>query len=273
MTNGVWDILGIEQTDSEREIKRAYAKKLKVTRPEDDPAGFQELHGAYKTALMMAKGGPYVPPQPAVPPPGRVEITYDDGQTVTLDNVDEMAPPAPPEPPEESLSKEDLALIDELMTWVDRMLAGPLVNVQVVNRWRFLTEPVQLLDDDFRVELGRRVIGAIVAFNDKPKSQHNRNYQTIGPHIITMLDDTFFWSSAPMLFVDPAEFHEILTVVAEVDHGLRQVTTKPVGGQIIESKNNKLREPKKETAGYQFSWWHVFFAVYLIPGLLRACTS
>ncbi len=35
----------------EREIKRAYARRLKATRPDDDPAGFQQLHDMYQRAL------------------------------------------------------------------------------------------------------------------------------------------------------------------------------------------------------------------------------
>lgn len=50
----LWEVLGTEPTGDERAIKRAYAKRLKVTRPEDDPQAFQELRDAYEYALHHA---------------------------------------------------------------------------------------------------------------------------------------------------------------------------------------------------------------------------
>ncbi|BCN32326.1 J domain-containing protein [Anaeromicropila herbilytica] len=51
----IWDILEIEQTADRAIIKKAYARKLKIYHPEDDPEGFQKLREAYDRALKYAK--------------------------------------------------------------------------------------------------------------------------------------------------------------------------------------------------------------------------
>jgi hypothetical protein len=46
--------LGIGDDADERAIKRAYAVKLRTTRPDEDPEGFQQLNEAYRQALRIA---------------------------------------------------------------------------------------------------------------------------------------------------------------------------------------------------------------------------
>ncbi|WP_088833228.1 J domain-containing protein [Paenibacillus tyrfis] len=51
----VWEILGIDPTHEISAIKKAYAAKLKIHHPEDDPTGYQQLREAYDQAIKLAK--------------------------------------------------------------------------------------------------------------------------------------------------------------------------------------------------------------------------
>ncbi|MGN0400871.1 MAG: hypothetical protein ACI4HQ_01260 [Acetatifactor sp.] len=51
----IFQLLGIEVTGDETEIKNAYRRKLAVTNPEDDPEGFRRLRAAYEEACRLAR--------------------------------------------------------------------------------------------------------------------------------------------------------------------------------------------------------------------------
>lgn len=50
-----WQVLEIDPTDNPSIVKKAYAKKLKVHHPEEDPEGYQKLREAYDSALKYIK--------------------------------------------------------------------------------------------------------------------------------------------------------------------------------------------------------------------------
>ena len=53
----IWDILGIESTNDQTAIRRAYARQLKQHRPDKDPQGYQQLHEAFELAKQLTGEG------------------------------------------------------------------------------------------------------------------------------------------------------------------------------------------------------------------------
>ena len=63
MSDWPYALLDIDEDADERTIKRAYARLLKLHRPEDDPEGFQRINAAYQLCLRQLGGGGSHAPQ------------------------------------------------------------------------------------------------------------------------------------------------------------------------------------------------------------------
>ena len=50
-----WSQLGLPGPASLSEVRHAYAEKLKITHPEEDPEGFQRHHSAFQLASRMPR--------------------------------------------------------------------------------------------------------------------------------------------------------------------------------------------------------------------------
>ena len=55
-----WDILGIDEYSNLSAIKSAYAKKIKLAKPDENPSEFSTLNSAYKEAIKITKNRNYL---------------------------------------------------------------------------------------------------------------------------------------------------------------------------------------------------------------------
>ena len=103
-----WQQLGIEPTTNLAAIKKAYALKLKTTRPDDDAEAYQALRGAYERVQQWLKWQqqqqPQPEPQPPTPPdeqalPVMTPTPVAEATTPAAQAEPPVVPPAPAEPP------------------------------------------------------------------------------------------------------------------------------------------------------------------------------
>ncbi|WP_427451127.1 hypothetical protein [Litorimonas sp. WD9-15] len=91
-----YEVLGLDAPPKDRrEIKKAYSKQLKLTRPEEDPEGFMRLRDAHDQALNMlayaAQEAAYVAEEEAVQAEAIPSVTFAD---MVDDDTQEEGPSA-----------------------------------------------------------------------------------------------------------------------------------------------------------------------------------
>ena len=120
-----WRILGIEETDDIRAIKKAYAKRAREVHPEEHPEEFRKLHDAYEYALQYANNAPKSRIKAPVEvqkedqdifdsldeyePEARIEKQEEASESDIFDSIKEVAPETPAE---ESVPKQEDVKID-----------------------------------------------------------------------------------------------------------------------------------------------------------------
>lgn len=154
----VMRVLGLAEGASEADIRKAYAQRLKITHPEDNPEGFKELRQAYESALQYLRFRQQYPDAYKDESETEAEAAGSDPQ-ITIETIprqqhvpaaplpvdDRREEPARLEPDENDLHAEACnrlggglqtgASVEELRAALEAVLTSPaLANVDIYNR-------------------------------------------------------------------------------------------------------------------------------------------
>lgn len=195
----VWNTLEIEPTDDLRAIKRAYAAKLKVTRPDEDPEQFQILNTAYKNAQWLARQGGIAEVDEPTLPDQNPQVVQSD--LIEVDTVSEqiMEPVESPKMKAEREAQEASYAdyrqqmrveFDQLFEKVDSLLCR-FAALNWEANWSFIEQCPFMLDDEFNWQVSFTLFNAILQHNEKHKDSKERRLRS--PGVFLYLDQYVDW--------------------------------------------------------------------------------
>jgi len=163
----IWKTLGIEPTDDLRQIKKAYATKLKLCKPDESPREFQILHAAFERAVASNKrrkiAEMVTPPVSASERP-LAKLVVDESVAASLTSV----PPVDEDFGQAEQAIEQQAAVESyrqeearLLEQVHQLLRQDYDTIHNKASWKFLEQSEYLLNSDFCWHIGLRLFVAL----------------------------------------------------------------------------------------------------------------
>lgn len=175
--NWAYELLGLPLDADERSIKRAYAQRLRTTRPDEDPEAFQQLHTAYKQALARAAQHGHAAPSSA--PVAREPELQAVAQAQVVSAPDTQASaPAPPDieaaaPPSPAPTRIVAVNINQL---ADSVITSAIQVGDHRELTRLLEGRPELWSIQVKQQIGQMVLGKL--FKD-PQPMSSRNLDEV----------------------------------------------------------------------------------------------
>ena len=247
-----WDRLELTPTSDTRAIKKAYARLLKQHRPDQDPAAFQQLHHAYKTALQLAEQQADVAEaMPATTPPREPEPEQLANWTIQLPPVAQPEPDAEPDP-----TPDYRPLFQRC-----RELLAEHHGARQPQYWEFLARSPELLDDSLRHQLSHALFEELVR-HQRDAQQLRGNLTLVEPAVLNHLNRLFDWDSRQdeLIYGPDTAIRESLFDMLD-SHAASQ----PVEQGLRGSKKLIRQKPQKQEEALDFYYFgsmlHRYIAV------------
>ncbi len=234
-----WNVLDIEPTSDSRVIKKAYAGKLKLHHPEDDPENFQQIRQAYESALLYAKYFAQIPDAP------------NGQQTTTVQNANENGKQSLNEV-ESELMLDSSRVDDSFDTVRDQFVTEAKViynNLWMRNdlkRWQAFLENELYWNLSYRPRLSYLMLKVLMADDEFPLHK-------LPTKVWRLLNEHFFWlDERQKLYKSfPKDY---------IDHVLDNVCTEPVPLHciVINAAKKCLR------ISWYFVWFSFAFSIIIL---------
>ena len=199
-----WITLGVEEGSDKKTIKSAYAKLLKITKPDDDALGFQELHAAYKEAIsLISEHKEPLSPQWFTPPTVSKDNSTGKFQIETFSNppegdslITELAHNSEQEFLESygfDTIQEEIKLKEDwnLLTSQTKQVIETKAGLGTIADWQFIEQIPSLIDIEFRSQASDLVFKLV---SDANRISLKRHTLLIKEPVLNYLNSFFHWN-------------------------------------------------------------------------------
>ena len=299
-----WHHLGVERNASSKDIKRAYAQKLKVTRPDQKPAEFQLLHQAYKFALSFAnrREGRISEASSDALINAAVETAhlenFDDGE---VDNKESTVSAAAEEIFAANIHNHDaasetdnnlaldLALRQEeykrIITEVNILLQNNSIP-RDLQKWHFLANSPYILENEFNSQLGRHLFFLLSRYGQtRVRRTRGKYYKREVPRsLIRYCDEIFSWRNhaGHLMHEFGQDFCRLVFSKLDDNYSANNFAQGVRGGVIVHEVREtssqpgptRTYEPRNDRTS-SFGGGNIFFiimALMTVMNLLRECS-
>jgi uncharacterized RDD family membrane protein YckC len=279
----IWQTLEIEPTPDQKAIKRAYSKKLKVTRPDENAEAFQSLHYAYKAALHQAtywdeyqqeyKDDTDESKQPEHQDESEsqrtAEISIITEQPIIDSPVEPTLETADLNPPDNSVDETTTETqVNPLQLEGERLLGLTELFLATSNggqnnpkNWTFIIESPFILEDHFNWRLGLELLRVI--------HEHNLNHvakvsSLVGQEALTYLNSIFNWMDNRYHVTRALgdDYNTWLDMIRDNNESEKNYRDKIRGGKnlLLQQKNTEqATQPTARRSSLAFSRFCAFF--------------
>jgi len=240
-----WKKLEINRTTDRREIKRAYAKALKVIDIDAQPDKFQELRESYEAAINFSDKSPasdligsssahFECNNNVLPTPPNASVSFDETACPKDQDNDRLS-----DNTENEVTVFDpYAIADSVMSRVIEVYDSIDLRIDLKN-WKDIFDRDELLDLEVRNTL-RYWVFEFIAERIGTNGWDKTNTETIGKDVVKYLNGVFDWSNDQLALSQYFPSNQIDAVMYEI-HGFKGIARSQM------NSGEKIKDPLWKT--------------------------